>query len=244
MENLPISPWKINLSTKSSPVGLNLFFKLKGGKVQKQKTLVALLFTNLFQNQGSEFPEQLRMPCKLCLNSAVTHKAAQTPTCANYCNLHLRLTQTSHASKRQTAGRPRGGGGTSHSSLAAQPSSGYWQDLSPPGCSSDVRCSFSGVRACTSSLFSLQPFGRALKRWQHPKKKKVSRLPHFWKYLTKHPCLCFFPPTLIFSYFLSFFPHSANKQMLFALQTSTVSVRWSQIYRRKTRKKDGDKTSL
>lgn len=109
MEKLPISPYKINLSTQSSPVGVKPLFKLKGREVQKQKTLVTLLFTTLFQNQGSEFREQLRMPCKLCLNGAGTHKAPQTPTCSNYCNLHLRLAQTSHASKHQTAGRPQRG---------------------------------------------------------------------------------------------------------------------------------------
>lgn len=113
-----------------------------------------MLFTNLFQNQGSDVREQLRMLCKVCLNGAATHKAPQTPTCGNYCNLHLRLAQTSHASKRQTAGRPQRG---RPFSLVSRNSA--FLRLLTGLVRSDVHCCFSRVHTCTSSVFPLPPFG-------------------------------------------------------------------------------------
>lgn len=69
-------------------------------RIQKKKKSLCYSPTCSKKKQGSELREQLRMPCQVCLNGAVTHKAPQTLTCSNYCNLHLRLAQTSHASKR------------------------------------------------------------------------------------------------------------------------------------------------
>lgn len=151
------------------------------------------------------------MPCKPCLNGAVTHKAPQTPTCSNYCNLHLRLAQTSHASKRQTAARPQGGRQfalVSRNSTFLRLLTGI---VIP-------RVQFRRAVVCVHARaprFPLQAFGPALKRWwssQKKKRKKACGLPHCWKYLTKRPCLCFF-----FLFFFVFLSHSSNKQMLFAL---------------------------
>lgn len=153
------------------------------------------------------------MPCKLCLNSAVTRKAPQTPTCRNYCNLHLHLAQTSHT----TAGRPQRGEAVcivSHHATILR----LWQHLSSPGCSRDM-CEFRRALlfhecACMHQL-SISSVCIIVIYSLFFLKKKVCSLPRRWKYLTKRPCLCVFPPTLIF------FPlsHSTNKQMLFALQT-------------------------
>lgn len=108
------------------------------------------------------------MPCKPCLNGAVTHKAPQTPTCSNYCNLHLRLAQTSHASKRQTAARPQGGRQfalVSRNSTFLRLLTGI---VIP-------RVQFRRAVVCVHARaprFPLQAFGPALKRWWSSQKKK------------------------------------------------------------------------
>lgn len=129
MDKLPISPYKINLSTQSSPVGVKLLFKLKGGEVQKQKTLVT--------------------PCSKTRGLSLENSWECLVNCVWTARGHTKLPRRPHvviiaiciyASLRphtllNTKPRegPRGEG-SSHSSVATQPSSGCWQDLSSAGC--------------------------------------------------------------------------------------------------------------